>query len=820
MSQLIKYLQSYQDYFWQYEDAGKVIAIPNGNTIGYSEVVLSEIVKYLAPQGLPRFGALLLAIVATNPRGAESIDAIFSIVASKVDVDKEIRDAITFAKLLAQLPDRYKKGKLRIELFRGIFYSSHNSIGALKSKKIGAALDGDFVISKYDKVLSKSPLPNGHIATDFRVLGLIGRQLNSIEAILVRLAYLPTYEDDLDLQIEKEPGADSLIDQLMQDEKTFYAGALVSRLIGGLNIPFHSSLPSLQPLGGVADITNKGSFDKLLVSEFSFDDDVLMSRLANNESLYHHREVPPADNNYHRIILIDTTLKNWGNIRTIAFATMLAITNHPQNNNPCRVFLVGKSYVEVEFETASDIISAMQILDSSLDPGAGLLELFTTEKIEVSEVFFVGNIESLDQPRMQLFSAEYGKRIDHWIHPKEGGHISVFKNLRRGKRFVQELNLSLGKIWKKEREFPRRREETDIDTTYPILFPANKTKSVWFDNHFIYKVSKERALLRRYGVKDQSEDFGWEMIDSNFAPSYQLLAVMTHEDFSTTVLVAESKDKFFLLWPKTKERIEVKDTTKIMGGWKFDVAGKQFVSAAGSNSYYINLDGSVADEAHTHKVESTNERSYGTKQVYKNIDGIGITLGGRLRFGKQELISRYHRLVLQCDNQHQDRNKVQAKMSIKGIFEFPDGSTIEHNRNGMLTLKSANNAIPEIYLPCVLNIALGVATNDTFAGDSYYRKEQRSELYFEEIKARKLEAVKLIKHTLNIGLGAAKNNIAERVVSSMDHDKVLSLQRELSNIGITTTYGRRGIEQELINTEDFYQKYIQAFIDQILSYEH
>ena len=69
---------------------------------------------------------------------------------------------------------------------------------------------------------------------------------------------------------------------------------------------------------------------------------VLMSRLANNESLFHHREVPPADNHYSRIILLDTTLKNWGTIKTISFATMLAIANHPKNKNPIQGISGGK----------------------------------------------------------------------------------------------------------------------------------------------------------------------------------------------------------------------------------------------------------------------------------------------------------------------------------------------------------------------------------------------------------------------------------------------------------------------------------------------
>ena len=83
------------------------------------------------------------------------------------------------------------------------------------------------------------------------------------------------------------------IDELIDNPKTFHSGSLVRRIWSGLNIPFQSVLPSKQPLGGISDLTNKGDFDKLLISEFANDDLVFLSRIANNEALYIQREIPP-----------------------------------------------------------------------------------------------------------------------------------------------------------------------------------------------------------------------------------------------------------------------------------------------------------------------------------------------------------------------------------------------------------------------------------------------------------------------------------------------------------------------------------------------
>ena len=75
----LNYFQSYQNYFWQWEDAGEVVAIPQETTIAYRQL-LGDIIDKLYPQGLPPFGSLLLVMIATNPNGSISLDAIYSIV--------------------------------------------------------------------------------------------------------------------------------------------------------------------------------------------------------------------------------------------------------------------------------------------------------------------------------------------------------------------------------------------------------------------------------------------------------------------------------------------------------------------------------------------------------------------------------------------------------------------------------------------------------------------------------------------------------------------------------------------------------------------
>ena len=816
MSTVIKYFQSYEDYFWHYEDSGRVIAIPEGNTLGYSEHIMQEIITYLAPQGLPKFGALLIALAATNSQGSDTLEDILKIVNRHTTIGEEINKGLWFAKLLTHLPARYKKGNQRLELLRGIFSTSHNSVGIQKSLHILSELKTNSDINNYKDVLKKVSITKSQIINDFKILSIIGRDLNSVEAIINRLADLPKIENELDFDLEKQTIDDGLLEQLIQKNKTFHVGALVSALISGLHIPFHSSLPSEQALGGVADITNKGNFDKLLMSEYAYDDHVLMSRLANNESLYHHREAPPSDNNYSRVILIDTTLKNWGTIRTISFAVMLAITNHPKNRNPCSVFLVGKSYKEIKFKTIDDIIDGLQELDSSLDPGIGLTELFLSEQIKVSEIFFIGSIESLKCTGMQLFNADLGKRIDHWIHPNENGEVSIYKNPKRGKRFIQTLKLPLSELWTKSNK--KRAEITTYSNyDYPILFPFYKFKTRWQGDSYYYGVTKGRALFRYY-AENPSVTMGLEMISSRFEPSDILKAVMTHDDLSVTVLVTKQTHEFALINYPSDKRIPILNARRLKHGYNFHIEDDFFKCYAHPKTCYIDLEGNLTEKTAEPKKEENEPLKQARSSVYQNIKWVCINHENKLRIGKQDLVMDGYNILLRHDGLKVSAN-IDASQQALGIFNFPDGSTVEHNQNGMLTLKSSNKSIPPIFIPCVLNSSLGVATHTTFAGNKFFQMKHRYEILLNGNLENIIRIIGSVKTHLEIGLNVARDMVENRLIISSDEGKIISLRNHLDELKVSYTIRERGKQQEVMKPTDFYKKYIQEFINHIAYHE-
>ena len=821
MSAASDYLQSFDHYFWRYEDRGKVIAVPDGRTIGYTDQVINEMVFHLAPYGLPRFGSLLLAITATTAHGAEALEDIVSIVEKQAKRTEEVEKGIWFLKQLTQLPTKFKQGNLRILLLQAVFTHSHNGIGTGKSTQVVEELKADPSITLHPAAQREEALTKLRMMTqminDFKTLAIIGEELKDVPTILKRISNLPSVTQVVE-GLELEPKADeqrgTLIDRLLDHKDTFHVGALVASLISGLQVSFHASLPSEQPLGGVADITNKGSFDKLLTSEYAFDDHVLLSRLANSEALYKHREVLPADNNHARILLIDTTLKNWGNIRTISFAVALAIAHHPRNKDPYRVFLVGKSYREIAIETVVDVIDGLNTVDSTLDPGSGIEQLFTQENLRVGEIFFIGAVASVASPGMQRLVTDSGRHIDHWIHPDERGAIKVYKSRKRSKRLVQELRISLDEVWSKP-QAPKSDDSLTYIINYPILFPGMKMKATWTGERFTYGVTKYKALMRLYaGQVDVTQ--GWELIAGEVQPKENLKAVITHEDLSVTVLYGTDTKAYTVVSYPDGERTTVALDRRMTNAKNFYVEDGRFAADLSRTTLYIDKWGQITESDTIPDRRSDKVFRNKANNFFRRLTRVYITLDHKLRIRKHDLLLENDTIRIHHRGS-EPGIKLMATEKEPGVFTFPDGSFVAHNPNGILYLRSADVTLPDVYLPTQLNTPLGLATADTFSGNTYYQQKPLIELIVNDTGNQIAEVAGLVnEHLDRMDFRRAEDMAKDGLILCPDEATLAKLESMLA--GYLYRVQRRGIDQRQLSPTDFYRQYIEPFIEHIEHY--
>lgn len=741
------YFQTFEDYFWEWVDGGEVIAMPSGVTIAYRDYV-REVLDYLKVQGLPPFGSLLLVLIATNSNGLHTLLTGFDVFTSTLKAKHvsaagiaQVERALPFLRLLSQVPNEYKQGMKRILLLQTLFRDCHNGVSAKNAHKLTDAFQGRDMEKRF---WYKQPFNEKHLYKEFKTLILLAEKFPTVEVLLEAMANVPqTPAVPVVEEKEEVPTAapKDFVEQLIENDSSFHVGALIRRIWSGLNIPFHNMLPSEQPLGGVSDISNKGDFDKLLISEFAYDDITFMSRLANNEALYINREIPPASNPMHRVILLDVSLKNWGTPKTIAYALMLAIAKHPKTNMECTAFAVGSRYIPVGYNDIHAVIDALQHLDGSLDSADGL-ELFFKEhgKDKNIEVFYISSFDAVKATRMQQIMAEHHARFKYWIHTNAQGNVSIYQNRHGSKSHLQDMRLPLEELWSKRPKVKAKpvtvpeNLSTPIPSEYPILFASSvnfKARLLAPDGEK-FVVTSQKSVMRMVDKIESNYARGLELVYESLAFAHGEYAVGKMKTGDYVLLAFNPLNReLYLINLNTGERQQIKFL-----GWKSHPTPKFVFS--NDKFYYRNYQhgfaisvwpkpeveilkpGTELAEMYKKLEEDESKLFFPSMNVLKNITEIGITPNGTL------LINAMHELRLNGNTimltPAPREAQIRATRLKKKLFGFGEGSTVTIHPDGMLILQSANENILDIYIPTSVDISLGLAANGEFAGNAYFYK--------------------------------------------------------------------------------------------------
>ncbi|VEE10520.1 Uncharacterised protein [Chryseobacterium gleum] len=263
--------------------------------------------------------------------------------------------------------------------------------------------------------------------------------------------------------------------------------------------------PGEQPIGGISDMTNKGDFHRMLLSEFANEDDVFMNRVANNEALYIQREIPPEENIFERIILIDTSLRNWGTPKVLAFASAIAVIKHPKAHSECKVFTLGQTAVPVSLNKVEDVVESLNQVSSSLEVSAALEKFFNENHSEKDiEVFFITHQDNMEDEKMQRVIHQNRDRLKFLVTTTSDGEINFYKHHKGARKHIQKIKLPLQELWanppqQKQNVNTSNGKKTDLPQNYPILFPApvNKIAEFLYEGEF-FILSSKKQLLKTY----------------------------------------------------------------------------------------------------------------------------------------------------------------------------------------------------------------------------------------------------------------------------------------------------------------------------------
>lgn len=485
MSQLnirtLNYAKPPGGHYWRWSEGRDAIEWDDGETLALWQEVLT-VLNSLKPIGLPPLGSVLILIAACrDDGGVVFMDRIRELMETRL---KDHPGSTTgngqdTVEANASVPLQYQGGKLWDHIARSDYSPLlRNSI-----------LDGLQAIRDLHKVLRTSLAAKCHLASlifadstyrlsrkdskevlnDLIEIGPRGlgdelpryitreRFLLDLKAFQPGLtrrtsgnleALLRTGLETMDLEPAPlpEPAKDHddpklLLDRLVATGGECGATAMVAkRAIAMMNFPGQVGAPRDLPVGGIADITNRGTIDRLLPGELAWDDLVLAARLVHNEALYFRREIPPLNVATAHTILLDRGLRLWGCGRVFSLGVALGLWHHPDLNNSGEsiecVASTGREFEHLELDTPGKVALALETLVPSAAPDSFLEAWWAAAQIvddpAVPEVSFITEKHHIEDAGTRTLLGE----IVTWIHGR-GGQFRVIALGREGDIEVQ-----------------------------------------------------------------------------------------------------------------------------------------------------------------------------------------------------------------------------------------------------------------------------------------------------------------------------------------------------------------------------------------------
>ena len=751
----ITYFKGHRDYFWRWAEGGTVIEFANKRTICYREDLSKILIALPRSTSLP-LGTILLVICACKDDweqlfGIENIlnKSGYNNQRNQKPHYKLVQEAYTFLKLINQLPKKH-----RTEMNRSVLLQSIFDVSADKGYHKGLMP----ILSDFNTGL-----------LDERIFGNIKpfTQKNLLDDLAPLAEASSIFQDPLQLELKLRTGLKEipkpivlekveqknigLLEELLQYEQTQHLSALAKKIMAALNIPMHLNGYSDQSLGGISDIANKGTYDKLLLSELAQDDLLLTARLANNEALFLKRESSPKQQQQELGLILDTTLKMWGNTRIFAIATSLAFRESKQKHQNLKMMILSGRHIDVqELQTKDDALNLLEKMDIALHCGAQLATALTRHISKHGKYIFITSDHFLKDREAMAHFAKVRDKLSYLVTISSTGQIQMMQLDKNRSKLIREAHIDIYEVLKSPKKRKKNILQPDIpailsEANFPLYYPTSKIRltlknSICLANMTALAITKDRRVLYW-----QKRELGATVLANDIPDGIVCFGEISNIAFLMVVpsVSAPIKIYHFDLFNHTYVTLSIEAPHASCKEVKFIVNRFWFQSdneltAIDAVTGGI-LQAEEGDQKHFNTYISYNRDTMAMGQLKRFINNGYSSINSlkNIYINNHDLLSADRRSLL-CKNDefcweegpHLPQLGVVKKENIvvKHLlninftrFTFQSGSTATIDSRGFLHLKSVDPNIPEITIVTIIDRPTACWSADGFkSGSSYF----------------------------------------------------------------------------------------------------
>lgn len=765
------YFTGYTGYFWQWADGGRVLEFANGKTICYRNDLTFLLNELPAGTRAP-LGTILLLLCACKdnwdklyefPSLLHRVTTVSDFSSKEHGIIRQLReDALKFLKVVNALPYEFRSGMKRVSLLGTILSAlppgSEIEINADVHTVLRQFNTGEI---DYPVFAQTFRLSFDTVKNDLLPLSLASELFPNVDVLELKL------RTGLDLIPQAAPVSMpemddvDLLTQLEADGVTKRLALLARRIMAVLHIPMELSGVGEQSLGGVADISNRGNFDKLLLSELAQDDTLLSARLANGEALFLQRELPPNRNRQELSLLIDITLKMWGTPRVVALATALALHESVVKNQDITVgALGGEDHTAHAFQDKNSVVALLEALNPALHCGEALIAKLNAKQSANTRVVWLTGEESLEDTAVFPYYMRVKDKLSFVITVSRQGIVRLYKLDKGVRKLLNQAQVDIEQLisagHRVEYLSPKQPGLPTIMNTsvFPLYYPASKIK---VQQDYVHHAGGKKVLVVTQDKRVlfwQNKDYGAVELLDHLPNGGFCIGALDHKVY---IIVSKSNAVNFQLFTfyLTTLKVEVSNLKReqtgdysirfiddrfyLSGPSKLEILDPELlqflaVSATDQNFFKEHLK-TITHYKSLNNIKKLINNGY---SVINSAKSIYVHTARRIFMDKREFIVKNNNFIWQENTlgaiewvkpQQQDTLDVKHLPNIKFTrYTWMQGSTVILDSRGLLHLKSTDATLPEVTIVLVVDQPTACWSSDgVVSGSTYFTGKSDAE---------------------------------------------------------------------------------------------